>query len=478
MNDLNVLFQPVGCYCCREVVTCSPGDGLVGAVLIMRERNISSLVVCDSGIPQGILTDRDLRNKVVARGVDPSRMTVAEVMNFPLITINEEEFLFEALHRISRHGIHRLVVTDRTGKLTGIITDSDILRIQTRSPQQLAREIEEAGSIEDLKSLHERVQDLIVHLVGTGVAIKELVRFIALLNDRILFRLVEIVLDQEFQDLTDRFAFLVLGSEGRREQTLTTDQDNAIVYADNLSPPEIRRLEEFSQTLINCITAIGIPSCPGGIMASTPQWRHSLKDWYKLLDNWFSAPTPENILKISMFSDMRTLYGDTTLEKSLRNRVSGRLMGNEAFLGHMTSNFLRFAIPLGWFGQIKTERKEHKRLLDLKKAGIFAVTEGVKILALSQGLQKRGTQERLEKLLEAAILSESEVTDLTAVFESLVYFRLRTQVEALQSGREPDNRIDLKSLNRMEQGRLKSALEGVRSFQGLMQRRFRLGQVI
>lgn len=478
VNDLNVLFQPVGRYCQRKVVTCSPGDGLVSAVEMMSEQNISSLVVCNNGTPHGILTDRDLRNKVVARGADPSRLTVAEVMNFPLVTIDEEEFLFEALHRISRHGIHRLVVTDGIGKLTGIITDSDILRIQNLSPQQLAREIEEAENIEDLKSLHERVQGLIEHLVGTGVSIKDLVRFIALLNDRILIRLVEIVRDQEFQDLTDRFAFMVLGSEGRREQTLTTDQDNAIVYADDLSPPEISRLEEFSKTLIDGIIAIGIPPCPGGIMASTPQWRHSLKEWYKLLDSWFSTPTPENILKISMFSDMRTLYGDETLEKSLRNRVSGRLIGNEAFIGHMTSNFLRFAVPLGWFGHIKTEKGEHKGLLDLKKAGIFAITEGVKILALSQGLQELGTRERLEKLLVTANLSESEVNDLAAVFESLVYFRLRTQVEALQSGRAPDNRIAIKSLNRMEQERLKAALEGVRSFQGLMQRRFHLGQII
>lgn len=478
MSELNVLFQPVGSYCRREVITCSPEDGLVDAVEIMRQRNISSLVVCSDGTPHGILTDRDLRNKVVARGADPSHLTVAEIMNSPLITINEEEFLFEALHRISRHDIHRLVVTDVSRKLTGIITDSDILRIQIRSPQQLAREIEEAESIDELKLLHERVQRLIEHLMGNGVAIKDLVRFIALLNDRILIRLVEIIQDNGFQDLTDRFAFLVLGSEGRGEQTLTTDQDNALVYADDLSPPEIKRLEAFSETLIDGIIAVGIPPCPGGIMASTPQWRHSLKDWCKLLDNWFSTPTPENILKISMFSDMRTLHGDANLEKSLRSHVSGRLVGNEAFLGHMTSNFLRFAVPLGWFGHIKTEKGEHKGLLDLKKAGIFAVTEGVKILALSQGLQERGTQERLEKLLDTTNLSKSEANDLTAVYESLVYFRLRTQVKALQSGRKPDNRIAISSLNHMEKGRLKSALEGVRSFQGLMQLRFRLGQMI
>jgi CBS domain-containing protein len=460
------------------VATCSPDDGLVAAAAVMAQRSISSLVVCSDGAPAAILTDRDLRNKVVSRGLNPADLKVREVMNAPLIAIGENEFLFEALHRIYRHGIHRLVVTDGGGGLAGIITDSDILRLQTRSPQQLAREIEEAGSIEELKSLHQRVQGLIEHLVGTGVPIRDLVRFIALLNDRILIRLLGLVRSQGFPDLTDRFAFLVLGSEGRGEQTLTTDQDNALVYADDLSAAEITRLEEFSKALIDGVIAIGIPPCPGGIMASTPQWRHSLKDWRILLDSWFGTPTPENILKISMFSDMRTLYGDPALEQSLREHVSGRLVGDEAFLGHMTGNLLHFAVPLGWFGRIKTEKGEHNGRLDLKKAGIFAVTEGAKILALSTGLQERNTRERLGMLQKAGALSESEAEDLTAVYDTLVHFRLRTQVEALREGREPDNRIALQTLNRMEQGRLRVALEGVRSFQGLLQRRFRLGQMI
>lgn len=478
MDDLNVLFQPVGSHCRRQVATCSPGDALVAAVAVMAERNISSLVVCSGGAPTAILTDRDLRNKVVARGLNPGDLKVQEIMKSPLITIGEGEFLFEALHRISRHGIHRLVVTDDAGQLAGIITDSDILRVQSRSPQQLLRQIDEAQGVDELKQLHQRVQGLIEHLVGTGVPIRELVRFIALLNDRILVRLIELVRSQGFQNLTDRFAFLVLGSEGRGEQTLTTDQDNALVYADDLAPAEISRLEEFSKALIDGVIAIGIPPCPGGIMASTPQWRHSLKDWRGLLNSWFGTPTPENILKISMFSDMRTLYGDPTLEQHLREHVSGRLVGDEAFLGHMTGNLLHFAVPLGWFGRIKTETGEHKGRLDLKKAGIFAVTEGAKILSLSTGLQERNTRERLEALQKAGVLSDSEAGDVTAVYDTLVHFRLRTQVEALREGREPDNRIALQGLNRMEQGRLRVALEGVRSFQGFLQRRFRLGQMI
>lgn len=479
MADLNVLFQPVGQYCHREVITCSPETPLVEAVAVMREHNISSLVVCCDSRPMGMVSDRDLRNKVVAQGLDPKELTIADIMHTPLITIGEQEFLFEALHRISRNGIHRLVVLDPHGGLAGIITDSDILRLQGNSPQRLVRTIEEARTVDTLRRLHQRVQGLVLHLIGTGVRVQELVRLIAHLNDQVLVRLVDLLLEEQYADLAGRFAFLVLGSEGRGEQTLTTDQDNALVHADDLTPAEHQRIIEFSETLIQAIIAIGIPPCSGGIMANNPLWRHSLKEWRGVMDGWFAVPTPENILKVGMITDLRALRGDMALEQAMKDHIAGRLRGNEAYLGHLTGNVLRFAVPLGWFGRIRAEAGEAgEGRLDLKKAGIFAITEGVKILAISEGIQVNGTVPRIERLLEAGVLERGEADDLTATYHTLVYFRLRTQVEAIREGRTPDNRISLSRLNRMERGRLRAALEGVRSFQELLQHRFRLGQIM
>jgi CBS domain-containing protein len=478
MPDLNALFLTVGSYCRREVITCSPPDRLTDAAVTMQRRNISSLVVCSGGNPVGILTDRDLRNKVVAQGLDPGTLTVAEVMNSPVITISEDDYLFEALHMISRHRFHRLVVTDPAGKLAGIITDSDILRVQTRSPQQLVREIEEANAVDTLKDLHQRVQGLVQHLIGTGVHIRDLVRLIAHLNDRIVIRLIDLLRAKRFSELTEQCAFVVLGSEGRSEQTLTTDQDNALVYADALAAGDMEQLEEFSILLIDSLIEIGVPSCPGGIMAKNQQWRHSLSQWRVVLDGWFSTPTPENIMNVSMFSDLRMLSGDTSLERSLKEYVAGRLQGNEIYLSHMTANLLRFAVPLGWFGKIKTEKGEHAGQVDLKKAGIFAITEGIKILSLGHGVQETGTAQRIEQLAKQEVLTQKEADDLTASFYALVQFRLRAQVDAIKGGQQPDNRIDLAGLNRMELERLKSALEGVRSFQKSMGNRYPLGQTL
>lgn len=475
MPEAVTLFQPVGNFCRRDVVTCAADDPLVVVAGIMRTRNISSLVVCKGDTPIGIVTDRDLRNKVVAGGLEPKALMVRDIMNAPLITVGEDEFLFEALYRMSKHGIHRVGVIDGSGSLVGIMTDSDILRLQTRSPQQLIRDIEEADSIDELKSLHLRVEELVVHLVGTGVSTRDLGRLIAHLNDRILVRLITLLHATRFAGITERFAFIVLGSEGRREQTLTTDQDNAIIHADDLSPAELAELEEFSRALIDGLIAIGVPPCPGGIMAKNAEWRRSLSGWSEAIDHWLATPISENILSGSMLFDLRTLYGDMSLEQELKDHIIRRLQLEPMFLRYAAANVLRFRVPIGWFGRFQVEPKgEHRGELDVKKAGIFAITEGVKVLALEAGIVGGGTGERLAGLVVAGVFDQARADDLVTCLDTLVYFRLRSQVSAIRAGRTPTNFIDPEHFSRTEKGRLKLALDGVRTFQEFLSLRFSL----
>jgi CBS domain-containing protein len=192
---------------------------------------------------------------------------------------------------MSRQRIHRLVVVDGQGKLSGIITDSDIIRLQSHSPHQLVLDIEKARDFEELKTVYARIQSLVLHLSGSGTKTRDVVRMIAHLNDQILLRLIALMRQDRFSDLPERFAFVVLGSEGRGEQTLLTDQDNAIIYGDELGADEIRKIEEFSQVLIDSLIAIGIPPCTGGIMANNKEWRRSLGKWSDQLDRWLQAPT-------------------------------------------------------------------------------------------------------------------------------------------------------------------------------------------
>jgi CBS domain-containing protein len=478
MSADNVFFVPVRDLCQRDVVTCEQDESLVTAAEMMSERNISSIVVCSDQIPVGMVTDRDLRNKVVARGRDPGELRVSDIMNSPLVTIGEDDYLFEALHLMSRRRIHRLCVVDASGALSGIVTDTDALRLQSRSPQQLVKEIEEAADVDDLRILHEKLEQLVVHLSGTGVATKDLVQTVAHLNDRILVRLIELVRTARYPDLTDRFAFLALGSEGRQEQTLSTDQDNAIVYADDLTTQERERLAAFSVDLIDQLIGIGVPACPGGIMAKNEAWRRSLGEWKRVLDKWLRTPSPENILAGSMFFDLRTLYGDAGFESELKRHITEQLRANNLFLAYSAANAVGFKPPLGFFGQIKAERRgPHRGSIELKKAGIFPITEGVKAMALQAAVGDGGTRGRVMGLQAAGILRAEQADSLIAALDFLVTLRLRAQLLALEQNREPNNYLPLERLNRIEEGRLKLALQEVGHFQGFLRSRFHLNQM-
>ncbi|MEJ2491513.1 MAG: DUF294 nucleotidyltransferase-like domain-containing protein [Desulfuromonadales bacterium] len=358
MSEENILFQPIKTFCRRNVATCPPDQSVRDLAASMRDRKISSMIVCEGSNPLGIVTDRDLRNKVVAEGGDPNKITAREIMNGPLITVAEDDFIFEALYQISKNSIHRICVVDQDSRLSGIITVTDIMRLQTHSPQKLVRDIDQASSLDELKVYHKQIQDLVLHLVSTGVPPRELVRMIALLNDQLLLRLIDLLRASQFRDLTDRFAFVVLGSEGRREQTLTTDQDNAIIYADDLSDQDIEQIKAFSEKLIDSLIEIGVPPCPGGIMAKNDFWRRSFSEWSDVLKTWLTKPLPENILNGSMFFDLRTIYGDPELEKGLREMLIAHFREEKMFLTRSAANVNRFKPPLGLFGGIKVEHDE------------------------------------------------------------------------------------------------------------------------
>jgi len=345
MAEEGQFFRPVKDFCQRNVVTCGPDDALVEVVRIMRDKNISSVVVCENTLPSGMITDRDLRNKVVANGVDPSSLSVRSIMHSPLSVIGEDDFLYEALYRMSREKIHRLALVNDKGELSGIITDSDIIRLQSHSPHQLVLDIETAKDFDELKTVYSRIQSLVLHLNGTGAKTRDVVRMIAHLNDQILLRLIALIRRDHFNDLPERFAFVVLGSEGRGEQTLLTDQDNAIIYGDELGPEQIAKIEGFSQLLIDSLVAIGIPPCSGGIMANNKEWRRSLSKWSDQLDRWMQVPSPNHVLSCGTFADIRTIYGDTSFEQELKAQVYRHAQQNKLFLMRMVENPLRFVPP-------------------------------------------------------------------------------------------------------------------------------------
>lgn len=476
MPEEATFFLPVRDYCHRHLITCSVHDSVMTAAQVMRERKISSLIACDeNGQPVGIMTDRDLRSKVVADGLEPRSLKVSAIMTSPVISVREDDTLFEVLYRMSRHRIHRIGVVDENNALVGFINESDIIRLQNRSPQHLLKSIDEAGGTEDLRKINAESEQLIVFLSRNGVGTTNLVQLIALINDQLTDRLIQLLKHKRFYEIEKNSTFMVLGSEGRREQTLKTDQDNAIIYADDVTDQQLAEIKAFSEALIESLIDIGVPECPGGIMARNDFWRRSLNDWKRVVNDWIDRPKSENILNFGMLSDMRGLCGDRRLERELRHFILEKAQNNSIFMARMAQNVVNFSQPLGWFGRIKVERKgEHAGEIDLKKAGIFTITEGVKTLALSVGIFGGSTLEKLTQLKTRGVLDKGQAADVEAAFSLLTGMRLRTQIEAAAAGKDITNFVAPATLDRVEMGRLKQALEVVMVFIATLKQHFRL----
>ncbi|MFO7765170.1 MAG: putative nucleotidyltransferase substrate binding domain-containing protein [Pelovirga sp.] len=476
MSEESTFFLPVRDYCHRQLITCSINDSVIKASQLMRERKISSLIVCDDGDqPVGIMTDRDLRNKVVAEALDPQSLQVEAIMTSPMISVREDDTLFEVLYRMSRHRIHRIGVVDDNNTLVGIINESDIIRLQNRSPQHLLKSIDEAGNNEDLARINAESEQLIIFLSRNGVGPSHLIQLISLFNDQLTDRLIALLKQERFPEMGKKSTFMVLGSEGRREQTLKTDQDNAIIYSDQITKEEHKDIEAFSHALIDALIDIGVPECPGGIMARNEFWRRSLSNWKHVVNRWIDTPRSENILNFGMLSDMRSICGDRSLEQDLRDFILEKAQKNSIFMARMAQNVVKFSQPLGWFGRIKVERKgKHSGKIDLKKAGIFTLTEGVKVLALSIGIFGGSTLEKLKRLQTEGVLDKKQTADLEAAFILLAGMRLRGQIDAADSGQEITNHVAPENLDRVEMGQLKQALEVVVAFIATLKQHFRL----
>ncbi|MEJ5270499.1 MAG: putative nucleotidyltransferase substrate binding domain-containing protein [Hydrogenophilus sp.] len=470
----NILFDPLARWCTLGLKTCAADDTAMAVAQQMEAQGVSSLIVEKAGKAVGIVTDRDLRNKVVARGLAPESVTAESIMGAPLVSLPRHAPLHAALLEMARRGIHRLVVCDEADNPIGILSQSDVLKTQRHSPHLMALEIEKATALETLKELQQTLQELVAILVRTHTPIQETVALIAYLNDALARRVVEITAESVGLGV-DRFAFVVLGSQGRGEQTLATDQDNALVLADDLDETEVALAQTLGERISEGLLAIGFPPCPGNIMTRNPFWRRGAQAWQEQIAAWVERPTPEHVLNAAMFADIRTLAGNDTLTQQLVQRFYTEAARDNLFFARMAQNTVRFAVPLGWLGRIKTKPSGAiKAGVDLKKAGIFAITDGIRTLALRHQALTGNTFARIEKLKEKGVLPEHEGKELRSALAFLLDLRLRAQLDAIDAGMPPSNVIDLKALTRLERAELIAALRTVERFQAFIRMHFKL----
>ena len=477
-NEESFFFLNISSVCRSPAITCAPDISVIEAARLMREHNIAGLVIVGEGHPVGILSVRDLRDLIATAGENLAGYKVRDVMHTGITTVRNQAYVFEAIFKMAKNNIHHLAVVNEEQKLVGVINAIDLLSQQTRSPLYLTQEMEAAESIEELKAINGRILDMVRSAMSAGADTKSLVHLIAHFNDGFTQRIISLMERLEGITLPARAAYLALGSEGRGEQTLRTDQDSALVYADDISSAELDACRRFTERLVDALEFVGIPRCPGNTMASNPQWQHSLTEWQRLLEQWISVPTGEHMVNFGMFQDFRTIHGDRSLEKTLHDFIHATTQRNMLFFPYVAKNIVRFPAPLGMFGRIKVERIGANRgKVDLKKAGIFAITEGASLLALENNVDKGTTWDKLEKLGQMGVLSTKVSEMLSDSFTQLVNFRLQRQLSDLAAGNKPSNAIDPLRLPEKAQNQLREALRGVNQLLRIIRDHYRLDSI-
>ena len=485
-GDVALLAGPVGDLVKQPPVTCAPDSSIGAAARRMAERGVGSIVVATGdGRPLGIVTDRDLRNRVVAAERSPDD-PVSAVMSAPLVTIEAAAPGWEALLEMTRRHLHHLGVVDR-GRLAGVVSATDILQVQGGHPVTLAREIDTQASIEGLAAAAPRVQGVVRWLVGAGTAVAQIGRIVAELNDRLVRRAVALseagLRADGHGGAPVAFSWIAAGSEGRREQTLKTDQDNGLVFDDPPGEPGARDAAAWFARLAartgDALERLGFPACPGGYMARNPRWCRPVSAWREQFEAWMDTPQPEAVLHASTFLDLRGVAADPGPAAALRDWLTERAAGRVLFLRHLARDAVARRPPLGLLGGFVVERSGvHKDRLDLKARGIFPITQAARVHALALGLPETGTLDRLAGAAAHGVFTAAELRDLTDAWEVLGRLRLRHQLACLAAGAEPDNHVDPAGLGKSERLLLKEAFRTVESLQSSVEERFQTTTVM
>ncbi|MGA2192898.1 MAG: DUF294 nucleotidyltransferase-like domain-containing protein, partial [Nitrospirota bacterium] len=452
-GDKILFTTPVGELATKKAITAHEDMTIAEAARKMAEHNISSLIIMDeNNLPVGILTDRDLRNKVVAKDRDSSG-PVKDVMSRSLVRVDSRDYCFEALLKMIRYGIHHLMVIEG-GQLKGIITNHEFMMLQGISPVSVVRDIESRQTVEDLKFAAASINRVIALLLKEGARAGNITRIISEINDRLVRQVIEIM-TRKHGKAPVPYCWVSLGSEGRKEQTFKTDQDNAIIYADTRSSEEDKEARAyfaaFTADVRDALVGCGFPLCPANYMASNPAWCQPLRAWKEYFQKWMSNPTPQAVLSSLIFLDFRPIYGETSLAESLREYVHSVIEAHRVFLGFMANNIIKNRPPIGFFKAFVVEKSgEHKDELNLKVKGIAPLVDIVRLFSLEKGVRETSTLERISALKDRHTVVQDKAEEIEHAFEFIMLLRIHNQLEQIEAGEAPDNFINPNNLSGLE----------------------------
>jgi CBS domain-containing protein len=439
----------------REPVLVDSTTSIREAAKLMSRNDVSSILVMHGDTLGGIVTDKDLRKRVLAGDIDPG-LAVEQVMTGNPTTMSADAGVNAALLLMMRENYHHLPIVDQ-GRPLGLVTAGDILRSQSEHPLRLIRDIRKSESIDELVRMSHRLPSLFERMAKLGRNVEQIGRMVTHVTDAFTVRLIELA-EIKWGEAPIPYAWVVFGSQAREEQTASTDQDNGLILERKAEEADAQYFLRLSEFVCAGLDRLGYAYCPGEIMALNVKWRVSLARWKRHFDGWIDEPDPKSVMHSSIFFDMRCVHGDGGLVSKLLEYATNRARENRIFRRFMAANVLRHRPPIGFFRRFVQEHDgTQSEGLDLKHRGIVPVTDLVRIRALEGGIRQANTFERIELAAAASVMNESDANSLRDAFILINRIRISHQAGQMAAGQKPGNFVPPDELSPLMRRNLKAA---------------------
>jgi CBS domain-containing protein len=460
------IYSPLSQFLARTPITCPPGLPVREVLARLNRQRVGAIVIADpgSGNPMGIFTVPDFVQQAALPDYDLDQ-PVERVMTQRFVVLGPQVPAHDAALTMARQGLgHLLVVGD--GRLLGVVSQHDLFSLPRTGLEALSGDIRVARDVETLARASRQIRLLAGRMLRQGIRAETLIQLVSTLNDLLAIRVIELELDRHTVPEVP-MCWIALGSEGRFEQTFSTDQDNGIIF----DPPDESRTEEirhglqpFARAINQSLDACGFPLCQGNIMAGNPQWCLSLAEWKDRFGDWIMSPVPQALLNSTIFFDFRAIYGDESLVQRLRDWLFGAAPGNTLFLRYMAENALTCQPPLGVIRDFVFDDKAFPHTINLKMYGSRPFVDAARVFALAQGIAHTNTAERLRAAGAQINLGADDLGAVTEAFYFIQMLRLRQQMNpATPPGAV--NRVDPDKLNAMDRELLKESFRQARKLQ-------------
>ena len=470
----NIMIAKVKDAKVHKAVVVDTNKTIFEAATIIKQEKIPTLLLKDEDAEMYIVTDSDFRQKVILNRMDYDDLVV-KIASKGLIYINEDDFLFNAQLQMAKHGLKRVVVKNDHDEIVGILDQISLSSFFATNTFAVSNQIINAETLEELKEASHSFIKIIKSLNAKGVKIEFISKLINQLNKKLLDKLYKILAPKE---LIGKSCLVVMGSEGRAEQILRTDQDNALIISDDCSISE-EKLREFTHLFTETLVDFGFPRCEGNIMVSNPYWCRKQSDFKELIYEWVNSPSGDNFMNIAIFYDALCVSGDIEIIKELKNYLFKISSNSQSFYTNFARVINSFDVPLGFFDGFVFNSKDekHKDEIDIKRGGIFIIVQGIRSLSIQNRVLNTNTIKRINSLKELKVLDDESAKELIMAFNILNSLKLKASLEKLDKKEKIDNFVNPNRLTIMEKDLLKESFKIVNKLKKRLENHFKLNYV-